>query len=228
MERKTMNMPNDKDKASLTAVMYNLVFMNDLTISVVFDCLTKLESSEFWRNGVKRWASSVRHEMRRYSMKFKDVIGDKMIGFIADLSDKYEEQTNIDLFKLRNACLMTLGNKPNADLASEVYIAMTFLFGSCNNNDSCLNGFPHLKSYHGRFKWMRLTNLSKAFLKLSIEFDKMLGYTYQIQLDNSNNVINGFKAIAYKLSNADNIIETCNSYAREWESAHPEFNADEV
>ena len=221
-------LPNREDRAAVTAVMYNNIFMNDTAISLIFDALAKLEKTRYWCNGVKRWASVVRHNLRRYSMKFDKVIGGKMMGFLADLNDKFEESVKLDLFKLRNACLLRLGNRNDADLAVDVYLAVTFSFGSVHNNDECFSSFPHLKHFQRNFKWMRLTNVSNSLEKMVKEFNKILGYAYQDELDSDLNVMNGFQTIANRLSNSDAIIQLCNDHAVEWEKQNEDYEIAKI
>ena len=209
--------PKKEDRAIITAVMYNNIFMNDTAISLIFDALTNLESSQYWCRGVKRWGNVVRKHLRKYSMRFKKIIGDKMTYFLADLNDKFEESVKIDLFKLRNSCLLVLRNKPDAELVTDVYLAYNFAFGAVHNNDECFSSFPHLNRFKRNFRWMRLTDISEAIEKMVESFNKMIGYNYHSGLDRNMNVINGFRTIANRLSDSDEIIQLCNDHAVEWE-----------
>ena len=60
-----------------------------------------------------------------------------------------------------------------------------------------------------RLEWMALQQIS-------------LG---KITLNNDNNVRNGFRVIAYKLHNGDNILDTCERFSKQWQEEN-NFNQE--
>ena len=209
--------PDKLDRNIITAIMYNNFFTNDTALSLCFDSLSKLEVSRYWRNGVRRWANVTRQGMRDYSMRLQSMIGSKMIGFLSDLHDKFEEEIRLDVFKLKNACLLTLGRQEDAELIADVFLAGEFLLGACNNNDKCFQGYPHLLKYKHSFDWMRLTKPTKSYTKLSECFKQMVGFDYERKIIGNDVVFNGFSAVANKLKDAELILTLCNDFATEWE-----------
>lgn len=216
----------DHDKAALTCVMYNLVFCNEVGIQAVFDLMNELEQTRYYHHGVKRWTGIVRQHMRAYNTKLGKKV-DGYIDFIADLNDTYCEQLNDDLWRLRNVAAMRLNKEhiSEAELKANVYVALTLIMAACHNNDHSMDGFPHLKIFGKRFTWMRPTDISGAFTMLCKELEKELKDDFTEMLNNDNNVRNGFRVIAYKLHNGDNILDTCERFSKQWQEEN-NFNPE--
>ena len=211
---------NEDERAVLTAVMYNLIFLNDCAINSLLTALDKLQASKYYRHDVRRWAAVIRKDMRAYNILL-DKATDGKIDFIASLNDEYAVQVDLDLLKLNEAAKIELGRLRYADaeLLASLYIAGTLMAGTCNNNDHAFDQFPEYKHWHRRFRWLRLTDMTQAFERLMAGFRKMAGVTgYEDRLDRNMNVMNGFKVLGKKFSDADNIIDTYNRHAEVYDS----------
>ena len=214
---------NDYDRTAVTAVMYNLIFMNEIAISSMFDTMDLIEHSPYYRHKTKYWIGIVRNEMRTYN-KLLDKRTGGHISFLADLNDDYEDKLQMDLWKLRNVCknALTRAHIGGTDIIVSLYVSGTLVAGACHNNDHSFDGFPHLRQYQRSFRWMRLTKMENAFIHMVNEVNKELRVEYQGLLDDDNDVQNGFKALANKLHDADSIIDTCNEHASKWEEENGE------
>ena len=214
-----------EDRTATVAVMYNIIFLNELAVCQMFNCMNEIEETKYYRHGVKKWIGKVRKMMKDYNQLLNKRTGGR-IDFVADLSDKYEEQLDFDVWKLRNACLNVVEKAKikEKELVVSLYVSASLLCGSCHNVDHCMDGFPHLRYFRKYFKWMRLTEMQKAYLNMVEKIDAMLKVKYEPLLDADVNVQNGFKAIANKLHDADNIIDICNEHAKEWDGEEEELS----
>ena len=215
-----------QDKAALTCVMYNLIFCNEVGIQAVFDVMNELEQTRYYHHGVKRWTGIVRQHMRAYNARLTKKV-DGYIEFIADLNDTYCEQLTDDLWRLRNVAVMRLDKEHIAEsaLKANVYVALTLIMGACHNNDHSMDGFPNLKMYKSKFTWMRPTDICGAFTKMCNELEKQLKDDFTSLLNDDVNVRNGFRVIAHKLHNGDNILETCERFSKQWQEEN-NFNPE--
>lgn len=214
---------NVEDRLIVTAVMYNSFFVNDTALNFAFNALGMLEQTEYWRQGVRRWGGVVRQYMRAYNMTITRKIGAKYMSFIADLHDRVEERLQLDIIRLRNACLLRLGKRKDAGLLSEIFLAGEVLLGACHNNDECFGHHKHLNYLQPRFRFMRLTNVANAFVKMQTAFNRIVGDEYCKLLTSDNVVANGFQALANKLRSADDIVLMASEQAEEWEKEHDEI-----
>lgn len=209
------------ERLAVTAVMYNIIFVNETAVSAMFEAMNSLEESPCYRHKIKYWAGVVRRLMREYNQKLDKRSGGH-IEFLAGLNDRYEEQLGLDLFKLRNACVLALQRHhvPEPNLSAQIYVAATLVSSSCRTVDHCFDSYPDYKHYGRFFAWMRLSAMERAFINLCTEYAKEIKRPFQLLLDEDMNVQNGFRALANKLRNADNIIDTANEHAVEWEREH--------
>lgn len=208
------------ERTILSAVMYNLIFMNDLTMSAMFDALEKIHDSRYYRHQIKRGVNLIRKDMREYNAKLNKKTGGR-IEFIADLNDTYAEQLNVDLLKLNETTKNELNrtHTQDAELIASIYIATTLILGSCYNNDHAFDSFPELRMWSPRFRWLKLTHICNAFLNLVKSLKRETGCNdYEERLDECVNIQNGFKILANKLQDTDNIIATCNRHADTWDA----------
>ena len=208
-------------RAAITAVMYNLIFCDEIALQSMFDTMNTVEGTPYYRHGVKKWIGVVRQRMRTYNIELNKHTGG-YIDFLADLNDKYCDALADDIFRLRNVTLMTLRRHKivNAELKADMYVAMTFAMSSVHNIEHGFDGFPHLKVYRRKFVWMHklMSDILGAYKKVNSEFDKAIGGDdYSKILDEDSNVENGFKVIANVLHDGDGIIQCCNEHAIEWE-----------
>ena len=207
-----------EDRTATVAVMYNIIFLNELAVCQMFNCMNEIEESKYYRHKVKKRIAKVRKLMKDYNSLLNRRTGGR-IDFLADLNDKYEEQLDLDVWKLRNACLNVIekAHLKEKSLIVSLYVSATLICGSCHNVDHCMDGFDHLKYFRKYFRWMRLTEMEQAYIHMVVDVNNMLKVDYQPLLDADLNVQNGFKVLANKLHDADNIIDTCNEHAREWD-----------
>ena len=214
---------DEKKRTILTAVAYNIIFTNELAINALFEVLELLQSNtRYYRHAVKRWAVQCLKLMKEYNALLNKGTGG-YIEFIAGLNDLYEEKIKFDLWKVINTARNTLekNHSVNPVLSAKVYVALTLLLGACNNVDCCMDGFPNLKGLARCFRWMRLTRISLAATHLFSELVKVRCINDDRKLlDNEQSVVIGFNVLANKLSNADDILTTCNSYATDYENEH--------
>ena len=213
-------------RAAVTAVMYNLIFCNEIAMQSMFDVMNAVEATPYYRHGVKKWIGVVRQRMRTYNIELNKHTGG-YISFLADLNDKYCDALTDDMFRLRNVALMALRKQKihNAELKADMYVAMTFALSSTHNIEHGFDGFPHLKVYRRCFTWMlRLMNdITGACKKFNSEFDRAVGGDdYSSILDKDTAVENGFMVIANILHDGDGIIQCCNEHAIEWEKENGE------
>lgn len=213
-------------RAAITVVMYNLIFCDEIAMQSMFDMMNRIEGTDYYRHGVKKWVGVVRQRMRTYNIELNKHTGG-YISFLADLNDKYCDALADDMFRLRNVALMSLRKHKigNADLKSEMYVAMTFALSSVHNIEHGFDGFPHLKVYRRCFTWMHriMNNVVGAYRKFNSELDKALGGDdYSALLDDDKGVENGFRVIANTLHDGDGIIQCCEKHAIEWEKENGE------
>lgn len=213
----------ERDRAILTAVLYNGVFMNDLAITAIYDAFELLADANFCQHKIKFWMQKVQTNIRNYNRLLNRKTGGR-IEFIADLNDLYEEQTKFDLWKLQNTTVNALSKlkRPYPELTAKLYVAESLVKGSCHNNDKCLSSFPELAYYHRSFKWLKLTRIDLALTNLCVEIwkSRVIPKGYVSILDENSDVCNGFKSLANKLRNSDNILTICNKHAIAWEKEH--------
>lgn len=216
-----------KTRTILTAVAYNILFTNELAINALFEVLEMLaNNTRYYRHAVKRWSAQCLKLMKEYNALLNKGTGG-FIEFIAGLNDIYEDKIKFDLWKVGNTARNTLEKKHslNPVLGAKAYVAITLLHGACHNVDSCMEGFPDMKNWSRQFRWMRITRMAIAFRHLYEELVKVKCISDDRDiLDNEPSVMTGFTVLANKLSNADDILTTCNEYAVIYEEEHPEPN----
>ena len=235
-KEKTVNTTKDRlaafsehDKACVTVVMYNLIFCNELAITAMFDAIQKLKATPYYSHAVKRWGNMCQAEMKLYNGMLNKRSGGH-IDFIADLNDIYEEYLNVDVMRLRNVTKMRLDKEhiSESELKAYIYTAATLSLAALHNNDHAFDGFPNLKYLHRRFKWMRISSLSGSFLKMAGAWHKMTADDYSDMLNDDQQVMTGFKVLANKLHDGDDIITILNRHSEEWVAEHGEEVVHEV
>ena len=220
---------SEHDKACVTVVMYNLIFCNELAITAMFDAIQKLKATPYYRHAVKRWGNMCQAEMKLYNGMLNKRSGGH-IEFIADLNDIYEEYLNVDVMRLRNVTKMRLDREhiEDSELKAYIYTAATLSLAALHNNNHAFDGFPELKYLHRRFKWMRISSLSATFIKMTDALHKMAADDYSDLLNDDQQVMTGFKVLANKLHDGDDIITILNQHADQWVAEHGEEVVHEV
>lgn len=227
---KALSEISNTDKAALTAVMYNLMFLNDLAVTTIHEAMYSIEGLELDKHAVKKWMKRCRIEIRNYNMQL-DIRTGNYIEFLADLNNKYETEWKEDLWKLKNAVIFALYkakiNNDIAELITDMYVASVFICGTNHNNDHCMDSFPHLWRWKCRYEWMKLSRLEEAYMKLVDAVKKKVKLPdYESMLDGNQSINIGYRVIANKLQNADRILTICNNYAEKWDAKHPEYFND--
>lgn len=219
-----------RERAEITAVMYNNVFTNEVATGAVCDVLELLEDrDDLRRHKTKHWCVKCRELLRKYNGLLDRRTGG-MIGFLADLNDMYDEVVKEDVWRLGNVVRMALNRAkcPETELTARIWLARSLTACAIHNNQHCLKGFPHLRHLQSRFDWMRLTDLGKAVAHLTLELRKCRAVDARMEemLEKDLLVETGFKALAVKLHDGDGIIDVCNRHAEAWERENGE-GADE-
>ena len=213
----------EHDMARVTVVMYNLIFCNELAITAMFDAIQRIRDAGYYRNGVKRWGNLCLQDMKMYNGILNKRSGGH-IEFIADLNDIYDEYLTVDVMRLRNVTKMRLDKEhiPESELKAYIYTGATLSLAALHNNDHAFDSFPDLKYLHCRFKWMRISSLSATFIKMTDALNKMTADDYSDLLNDDRQVMTGFKVLANKLHDGDDIINILNKHSEQWVKEHGE------
>lgn len=210
----------EKERAELTAVMYNNIFTNEVATGAVCELLGLLEERSVYRHKAKWWGGKCREEMRGYNRMLNRRTGWRL-DYVADLNDVYDDVVKDDVWKLGNVVRMRLGKWGcrDTELTARMWLARMLVNCALHNNDHCFDGFPHLRHYHRRFAWMRLTRLANSVVRLELELMRLgaLDVELEERLKKDGMVETGFRALAAKLHDGDRIIEVCNRHAEEWD-----------
>lgn len=206
-----------KIRTSLTAIMYNIMFMNDVAVSYVFDTLEELKKLPLYKGIVKYRVKITESYMKQYNAELAKR-SKNMTAFIADVNDEMQELISGDLQKLEFATrnILQKHHVPNVDLMTKLSIAVTLLDASCHNAEYATH-FDYknvdVNYYSRRFRWLKLTKVNDAFKNLSniIEKENSKLANYNVDLRKYIEIDNGFTIVVEKLKDVHNIFKILNN-----------------
>ena len=106
----------------LVQCMYNILFLNDIVCGSIIDMLSELKISKIYRQEVKREATKVDRERKKYESMMFDIVKAYQADY-ADMNEAYTEGLSSDLTILRLSIKDYLDkvNSKDSVLLSHIY-----------------------------------------------------------------------------------------------------------
>lgn len=198
---------------SLLFGLFNIIFTNDVCTNMVYESLEEIEKAGMMKKTVKYRAKLLRDEIRAYNRILSSILKER--EFIADVNDCYEELLSADLAKLE----LTIKNYmhkchvPYTDLQCKCAMAYVFAQGACHNVDENIKRRPTISKYANKYEALKITKISDALERLMEELEKVCNQGhYFCDLNQNNDIFNGFVVICRKLADPDIIYKIVKKY----------------
>lgn len=207
----------------LNVVLYNILFMNDIAMSYVYDVYNLLSGLPMFKGKIKYRTKILMMKMREYNALINCAIKSDLMNFLADLNEKMTDHLQLDFMKLENAVRnhLTKDKVPNADLITKVSIAYTLCESSIANIKYRLDEMPQEVKYYGKtFRHYNLNDVFDALKQLhnliDAENSKIRHYTADLR--NDSDIGNGFTIIINKLKDMNFIYKIIGETEKEYKS----------
>jgi hypothetical protein len=200
-----------KDRMSLTIIMYNIFFVNDVAMSYIFDALTELKNTKLYKGSVKYRTKIVETYMKRYNALLEK--RSKMVGFIADVNDRMNDEVQGDLIKLEltSKNILEKHHVHNSTLMAKMSVAYTLCNAACANIKYATSYDSRLVRYTKHFRVFNLKELTQSFDVLSTivekENYKESAVKYTCDLNGEYDLQNGFAIVIRKLKDPKTILK---------------------
>ena len=153
----------------LVQCMYNIIFLNDMVCGGIVDMMGELKRSHLYRQSIKREATKVDKERRRYESMMHGIVKAYEADY-ADMNDAYTELFQQDLMILRLSIKDYLDkvNAKDSALLSHIYYCRILSKLACEIFDNRRNtAFRAGALGEGSMDYLRLSNLSQCCCKLA-------------------------------------------------------------
>ena len=206
-----------QQRTALAATLYNIIFTNEVCTDSVFEACAELRKSEWCRGKVKFRLKQVEGELKSYNRLLER--STRKLDFIADINDEFMDLVADDLLRLKMTTLnyMRRCGVPAAELMAKVEVADIFCQGALHNIDFCMSRQSNIQRSVSSMSFLRLTDLCRAYKCLSNEVLKLAKGDYHCDLNESNEIFNGFVIITKKLADPDVIFGILEKIDKEYE-----------
>lgn len=201
---------------SLLTGLFNIIFTNDICTSYIYDTIEIVEKADYCKQAVKYRMKLLQNELKAYNRVIASILKEQ--DFIADINEYYADIIRTDLMRLELTVknYMNKCHVPEAEMQTKLAISYIFAKGACHNVDQNIKRRESLSRYMKNYRLLRLTRIEEA-LQLFADciatcFSR---YKYHCDLNNNDDVYNGFVIICRKLADPKNIRKVIDQYDKE-------------
>lgn len=183
--------------------IYNIVFTNDCTISMIYNVTEMVRKRpDLYKGAVKYRLKLLRKSMKDYNRVLARLFNS--MYFVADIQDMYEDIIKDDMQKLRITTInyMHKCKIQEAELWTDLELSWVFVLGANHNIDANKEIRKHIKHTHGWYEELRMKNVMDAYRNFYGEVRKVLykdDGTF-CDLNENEDIYRGFFVVAKKLA----------------------------
>jgi hypothetical protein len=202
-----------QEESSLSYGLYNIIFTNDVCCSYIYDLIEVIIKAGIYKKDIKYRGNILKAHLKDYNRLLDKVYNYKDV--VACMNEELEDTIQSDLAKLEYSTknYMHKCHVPYTDVQCKSAIAYVFAQGACHNVDENIKRRPTISKYANKYEALKITKISDALERLMEELEKVYNQGhYFCDLNQNNDIFNGFVVICRKLADPDIIYKIVKKY----------------